>query len=263
LKIRIAFNGILGKMGRSISAGLAADPDFEICAGYDLSANSSILREGLKIGKVCVKLCGNMEELFTCKPDVVIDFSNGSAFIELVRSATRHNVSLIVGTTGISDEDLNYARQLVNESDIAAIVAPNFSIGAVLMMKFASLASDYFKGCEIIELHHDQKIDAPSGTAVQTAGAIKNSLKKEHRLKENEFEKYEGARGAMVNGIHVHSVRLPGLLAHQEVILGAQGQTLTIRHDTYDRSAYLPGVILAIRKLVDVKGLVCGLENLI
>lgn len=263
MKIRIAFNGILGKMGRSISAGIAADPDFEICAGHDLSAKSLILREGLKIGEVCVKLCGNMEELFACRPDVVIDFSDRSVFIELVKAAARHRVNLVVGTTGISDEDLNYARQLVDEGGISAIVAPNFSIGAVLMMKFASLASDYFKGCEIIELHHDQKIDAPSGTAVQTAGVIKNSLKREHRLKENEFEKYEGARGAMVNGIHVHSVRLPGLMAHQEVIMGAQGQILTIRHDTYDRSAYLPGVILAIRKLGEVKGLVCGLENLI
>ena len=263
MKIRIALNGILGKMGRSISAGLAADPDFEICAGYDVSANSSILREGLKIGKVCVRLCGNTEGLFLCRPDVVIDFSNRSAFIELVKYATRDNVSLIVGTTGISDEDMDYARKLVNESGISVIVAPNFSIGAVLMMKFASFASDYFKMCEIIELHHDHKIDAPSGTAVQTTGAIKNSLKRDHRLKENEFEKYEGARGAMVNGIHVHSVRLPGLMAHQEIIMGTQGQTLTIRHDTYDRSAYLPGVILAIRKLGDIKGLVCGLENLI
>ncbi len=263
MKIRIAFNGILGKMGRSISTGLAADPDFEICAGYDPGADRLILKDGLMIGGICVRLCESMEELFNCRPEAVIDFSNRTAFLELIRTASKQKVNLVIGTTGLSDEDLNLAKQLVNKSGISAIIAPNFSIGAVLMMKFASIASDYLSGCEIIELHHNQKIDAPSGTAIKTAGVIKNSLKSMQRLRKNEFEKYEGARGAIVNGIHVHSVRLPGLLAHQEVIMGAQGQTLTIRHDTFDRSAYLPGVILALKKLDDIKGLIYGLENLI
>jgi len=263
LKIRIAFNGILGKMGRSILTGLASESDLEIISGYDPSADNTLLTDGIKMGNSIIRICGSIDELFKCKPDVVIDFSEGSVFLELIKNAIKYNTDLIIGTTGISDKDLSEAKKLIEKSNITVIIAPNFSIGAVLMMKFASYASDYFKGCEIIELHHKHKKDAPSGTAIHTAEEIKSSLKDKQRLNENEFEKYNGARGALVEGIHVHSIRMPGLLAHQEVIFGTEGQTLTIRHDTYDRSAYLPGIKIAIKKVSEVKGMIIGLENLI
>src|SRR5690606_6055975 len=163
--------------------------------------------------------------------------------------------------TGLTQENLDEIERLAAKSGKAFLVAPNFAIGAILMMRFAAEAAKFFPEAEIIELHHDKKIDAPSGTAIKTAEIINNARLQQPAAKPAPLEKIKGARGGELTGIHIHSVRLPGLVAHQEVIFGGMGQTLTIRHDSLDRSSFMPGVLLAIRKVTKEQGLITGLES--
>jgi 4-hydroxy-tetrahydrodipicolinate reductase len=171
-------------------------------------------------------------------------------------------VHAVVGTTGFSEPELHEFAELFDRSGANAVIAPNFAIGAVLMMRFAELAAPYFDTAEIIELHHDQKVDAPSGTAVLTAQRMAGASK-EWGDEPTTSIVAEGARGGRVDGIPIHSVRLRGLIAHQEVLLGTTGQTLTIRHDSFDRSSYMPGVLLAVRNVAETPGLTIGLERLL
>ena len=196
-------------------------------------------------------------------PDVMVDFTIREATMPAVRLAAKHGVNLVIGTTGLSAEDIAEIERLCRDNDIGAVVAPNFSLGAVLMIHLAKLAARYFDYAEVIEKHHQGKADAPSGTALATARAMVEARGRPFRYPALEKESLASTRGGQIEGVSVHSVRLPGLLAHQEVMLGAPGQTLTISHDSISRESFMPGVVLAIKHVVKFKGLVYGLESLL
>lgn len=261
--IRVGVLGAYGKMGREVCAAVAGDRDLGLVAAIDQEG------AGEKIGRLIghsglnVTVADEIDVLADAEVEVAIDFTNPRSVMENVRWCVRHAVHAVVGTTGLTNADLDRIRTLIEEegSESSVFVAPNFAIGAVLMMRFAAAASKYLPHIEILELHHDQKIDSPSGTAIKTAEEIAKA-----RLEEPEVamgETYPGARGADVEGIRVHSIRLPGLVAHQEVFLADAGQTLSIRHDSYDRISFMPGVLLAVKNVATRPGLTIGLESLL
>jgi 4-hydroxy-tetrahydrodipicolinate reductase len=178
-----------------------------------------------------------------------------------IKTSLKAGIDMVVGTTGINEVDISKIEELTEETDTNIIIAPNFAIGAILMMEFSKIAAKYLNQVEIIELHHDQKMDAPSGTAIKTAELI-NEVRDKQEKEVDEIEKITGARGGEMDGLNIHSVRLPGLVAHQEVIFGGVGQTLKVRHDSIDRRSFMPGVKLAIEKLDEIEGVVYGLDNL-
>jgi len=260
-KIRVLIAGICGKMGQETARAVTAEPDMEVVGACDVSF------VGCSIGEVVAGIKGEVRinddlaaAIDESRPDVLVDFTSPAAVMANVRASLERRVPAVVGTTGITPENLEELRALSDKTGTPALVAPNFAIGAVLMMKFAAEASRYMPAVEIIELHHDRKLDAPSGTSVKTAemiAAAKGSGNAEQGAGAS------AARGEEHSGIRIHSVRLPGLVAHQEVIFGGRGQTLTIRHDSIDRSSFMPGVLMAIRKVRGLKGVVHGLENLL
>jgi 4-hydroxy-tetrahydrodipicolinate reductase len=191
---------------------------------------------------------------------------DGSAFqavLHNAKTALENGTAPVIGTTGLDVVGIAELEKLAARSDKAVLIVPNFALGAVLMMDFARRAARYFKNVEIIEMHHDQKIDAPSGTALKTAQMIQQQRESMRQGHPDEYEKLTGARGGEWEGIRIHSVRLPGLVAHQEVIFGLSGETLTIRHDSLHRESFMPGVIMAIRRIGDLKGVVVGLEKIL
>jgi 4-hydroxy-tetrahydrodipicolinate reductase len=199
--------------------------------------------------------------LSSCQPDVLVDFTIHAATMPAARIATEQGVNLVIGTTGLTSDDLGEIDRLATTHQVGAVVASNFTIGAVLMVHLAKIAARHLDYAEIIELHHEQKADAPSGTALTTAKAMAAARDEPfYRPKEG---KTLASRGEQVEGVTIHSVRLPGLLAHQEIIMGGPGQTLSIRHDTISRECYMPGVMLAIREVVKHKGLIYGLDTLL
>jgi 4-hydroxy-tetrahydrodipicolinate reductase len=201
--------------------------------------------------------------LTRCDPNVLVDFTVASATIAVARIATGHKVNLVIGTTGLAASDVAEIDRLAKASGVGAVVASNFALGAQVMIHLAKVAAKFFDWAEIIEMHHEQKLDAPSGTALSTAEAMLESRGKPFLNAPVQKESLSGTRGGQIGGIALHSLRLPGLLAHQEVILGAPGQSLTIRHDAVSREAYMAGVILAVKKVVKLKGLTYGLDTLL
>ncbi len=200
--------------------------------------------------------------LTSCQPDVLVDFTTAKATMPAVRIAAKKGVNLVIGTTGLTADELSEMERLSTAYKVGIVAAPNFALGAVLMMHLAKVAAKYLDYAEIIELHHHLKADAPSGTALSTARAMAQTRGKPfHRPPEQ--GQTSTSRGEQVEGVTIHSVRLPGLMAHQEVILGAPGQTLSIRHDTISRECYMPGVILAIKEVVKRQGLIYGLDTLL
>lgn len=203
-------------------------------------------------------------ELFEAtKPDVVVDFTNAEATPALVEAALEHGVRPVIGTSGITDETMARLRHGCAEQGLGAVVAPNFAIGAVMLMYMAKLAARYFDSAEIIEMHHDKKVDAPSGTALSTAKLMHEARGMDFAHNVPSLTHIDGTRGGTEGGIPIHSVRLPGLVAHQQVLFGGQGQTLTLRHDTTGRDSFIPGVLLAIREVMERDHLVEGLDQLV
>ena len=197
-------------------------------------------------------------------PGVIVDFTHPSTVYDNIRSAIAYGIRPVVGTTGLNPEQIQNLADFAEKASTGCLIIPNFSIGMVLLQQAAVTASQYFDHVEIIELHHNQKADAPSGTAIQTAQMLAELGKTFNEAQVREEEKIAGARGSLAGeGIRIHSVRLPGLIAHQEVIFGAPGQIYTLRHDTSDRACYMPGVLLAIRKVQQLKSLVYGLEKIL
>jgi 4-hydroxy-tetrahydrodipicolinate reductase len=195
---------------------------------------------------------------------VMVDFTHPDGVYDNVRAAIAYGVRPVVGTTGLSPEQIQELAEFADKASTGCLIIPNFSIGMVLLQQAAIQASQYFDHVEIIELHHNQKADAPSGTALQTAQMLAELGKTFNPAAVEETEKIPGAKGALADeGIRIHSVRLPGLIAHQEVIFGAAGQIYTLRHDTSDRACYMPGVLLSIRKVIQLKALVYGLEKIL
>ena len=272
-KIKVVITGAAGKMGREMTKGLLNSSKVEVVGAVDLvqvGTDIGILNGFPPVGVVIDNdLQGVLEQ---SRPQVLVDFTVARAALENAKQAILRGVRPVIGTTGLTGEDLEELHILCEERGIGAVVAPNFSLGAVLMMHFARQAARYFPHVEIIEIHHEQKLDAPSGTALKTAelmaeviaeGGVTLQDKEAGRWCRKKEEKVEGVRGGKYRGFHIHSVRLPGAVAHQEVIFGGQGQLLTIRHDTISREAFLPGLLLAIEKVLNLRGVVYGLDRLL
>jgi len=249
-------------MGQVVLAGVCREPDLEVVGAVEKEATTGYLP--LPDGSGQVPFSADLDSLLSqCHPDVMVDFSVAPATMAAVPVAARHKVNLVIGTTGLSPQDIAQIQRLTIENDIGAVVAPNFALGAVVLMHLAQIAARYFDYAEITELHHHQKLDAPSGTALTTARLMAQARGKAFLHAKAQKEVLSGTRGGEVEGVAIHSVRLPGLQAHQEVIFGTLGQTLSLRHDTISRECYLPGVILAIKQAVKHKGLIHGLDKLL
>ena len=259
--IRVVVRGASGRMGREVINALCHEPEMQVVGAVELQDAGGQLP--LPDGSGAIPLSSNLDYILSsCQPNVLVDFTTAQAVMPAVRVATKQGVNLVIGTTGITADELREIEQLTTASKVGAVVAPNFALGAVLMVHLAKIAAKYLDYAEIIELHHHRKVDAPSGTALSTAKAMA-AAKGKSFCQPAEQGGTQDSRGQQVDGITIHSVRLPGLLAHQEVILGGPGQTLSIRHDTINRECYMPGVILAIKEVVHRQGLVHGLDSLL
>lgn len=267
-EIKVLVCGAAGKMGQSVVRAVDSEAGFKLVGAVDRTGNPNI---GKDIGLICginetgIKLSSDLKETISkSKPDVMVDFTMPEIVIVNAQMALKAGVRVVIGTTGMSKDDIAELSKISKQNASGTIVAPNFAIGAVLMMRFASEASKYFSSAEIIEYHHDKKLDAPSGTAIKSAELMSNNRKIFGRETIPGKETIKGARGSVGDAnIHIHSVRLPGLVAHQDIILAGTGQTLTIRHDAYDRTAFMPGVLMAIKKVMELDHLVYGLEKII
>jgi 4-hydroxy-tetrahydrodipicolinate reductase len=261
--IRVGVIGAGGRMGRLVCRAVADDPDLALVAGISPSLDGEGLGPIIGRPDVAVMISETLDTLSQAETEVAVDFTTPSAVMDNVRWAIDHGVHIVVGTTGIGPAQLDEIRGLLEdeENDSHVIVAPNFAIGAVLMQRFAAEAAPYLPAAEIIELHHDGKVDAPSGTALSTAERLAKA--RGGGWEGPDRETIPGVRGGEAEGVRVHSVRLPGLVAHQEIIFGGPGQTLTIRHDSMDRESFMPGVLLAIKQVATRRGLTVGLEPLL
>jgi 4-hydroxy-tetrahydrodipicolinate reductase len=261
--IKVGVVGALGKMGKEVVKAVINDNECSLVAAIDIFEEGKDVGEIILGKEIGVKISTNTESFKTSQPDVVVDFTQPSAIFENAKKYIEAGISPVIGTTGLKSEQIQELENLSKEKNVSCLIAPNFSTGAVLMMKFAKEAAKYFNNAEIIELHHNQKKDAPSGTAVKTAELMASENENFVTGNCEESELIQGARGAIAKSqIHIHSVRMPGYSASQEVILGSQGQILTIRHDTSDRTCYMKGVIMAIKHVYNNKNFVYGLDNI-
>lgn len=270
--IPVVVNGAAGKMGREVIKAVAQAADMTLVGAIDRNTeyNGKDAGELAGLGEPLeVPITDQLEPMLAFaaqerQPGVMVDFTHPSTVYDNIRSAIAYGIRPVVGTTGLSPDQIQDLAEFADKASTGCLIIPNFSIGMVLLQQAAIQASQYFDHVEIIELHHNQKADAPSGTAVQTAQMLAEMGKNYNPAVVEETEKLPGARGGLAEeGIRIHSVRLPGLIAHQEVIFGAAGQIYTLRHDTSDRACYMPGVLLAIRKVLQLKSLVYGLEKIL
>ena len=241
--IKVGVLGARGRMGAEVVRAVQEAADLELVAALDLG--------------------DSLEILLSEQAEVVVDFTTPDSVMANLEFLLAHNIHVVVGTTGFNETRVVQVRSWLTNSKSGVLIAPNFAIGAVLMMEFAAKAARYFESAEIVELHHPNKVDAPSGTAARTAELMSESRKAAgiNQVPDATTTSLPGARGAMVGSVPVHSIRLRGLVAHQEVLLGGIGETLTIRHDSIDRVGFMPGVLLGIRKVSAHPGLTFGLEN--
>jgi len=238
--VNVAVLGAQGRMGTEVVRAIGAADDLTLAAAFDLG-----------------------DSLDLTGVDVAVDFTHPSAVMDNLKTCIDAGVHVVVGTTGFDEARLAQVRTWLEGTSVGVLVAPNFGVAAVLMMRFAAAAARFFDSAEIVELHHPGKADAPSGTARRTAELIGQAREGLPPMPDATSEALDGARGAVVDGVHVHSVRLAGLVAHQEVILGGSGETLTLRHDSYDRASFMPGVLLGVRQIGSRPGLTVGLDALL
>lgn len=244
--IRVGVLGARGRMGQQVSRAIDAAPDLDLVAMVDAG-----------------------DWLFSVADagsQVLVDFTHPDVVMDNIRFAIDQGINAVVGTTGFTRERLDTVREwLADAPSVGVLVAPNFGIGAVLSMKFAQLAARFYDSVEVVELHHPNKADAPSGTAIRTAEMIAQARQEAGlgSVPDATTQSLDGARGATVGGVHVHALRIAGLVAHQEIVFGSEGETLTIRHDSLDRVSFMPGVLLAVRNVVSRPGLTVGLEPLL
>ncbi|RLQ95118.1 4-hydroxy-tetrahydrodipicolinate reductase [Falsibacillus albus] len=262
--VKVIVAGPRGRMGAEAVHLVHNEDHFELAGVLDRKHEGLSLSEIKGFQGIDVPIFTDIEECFrTTQADVLVDLTTPDVGYFHTKTALEFGVRPVVGTTGFSKEQLNELKELAEEKGIGCIIAPNFAIGAVLMMKFSQMAAKYFQDVEILEMHHDQKLDAPSGTAVKTAEMISKSREPKKQGHPKEKETIEGARGAEMDGMHIHSIRLPGLVAHQQVLFGADGQTLTIRHDSYNRQSFMSGVKVCVETVIKLDTLVYGLENIL
>ena len=269
--IPVVVNGAAGKMGREVIKAVAQAEDMMLVGAVDKNPDyrGQDVGEVAGCGELEVPIVDDLESILVVATQeqvqgVMVDFTHPDGVYDNVRSAIAYGVRPVVGTTGLSNKQLQDLAEFADKASTGCLIIPNFSIGMVLLQQAAIQASQYFEHVEIIQLHHNQKADAPSGTAIKTAQMLSDLGKTYNPPSVQETESIPGAKGSLVgDNIRVHSVRLPGLIAHQEVIFGAQGEIYTLRHDTSDRSCYMAGVLLSIRKVTELKSLVYGLEKIL
>lgn len=269
--IPVVVNGAGGKMGREVIKAVSQTEDMTLIGAIDRNPNflGEDAGEVAGCGPIEIPIMNDLQATLVLATQeqvqgVMVDFTHPNSVYDNVRSAIAYGVRPVVGTTGLSVEQIEDLADFAEKASTGCLIIPNFSLGMVLLQQAAIQASQYFDHVEIIELHHNQKADAPSGTAIQTAQKLAELGKNYNPAIVQETEKLSGARGSVADeGIRIHSVRLPGLIAHQEVIFGAAGQIYTLRHDTTDRSSFMPGVLLAIRKVTQLKSLIYGLEKIL
>ena len=261
MPIGVIVNGANGRVGREMLGGLAGHSDLHLLAGVDSSASG----DWLALASGCsIPTAPDLEAVIgDIRPLVVVDFSSAQGAMVAARTCLPLGVNLVIGTTGLSVEDVKEIGELSANHGVGAVVAANFALGAVVMIHLAQIAARYFDYAEITEMHHHLKADAPSGTALATARAMAEARGQPFQKAPVEKHTLHGTRGGEVEGIAIHSQRLPGLMAHQEVLLGTAGQTLSIRHDTINRECYVPGVLIAVREVVKCRELVYGLDRLL
>jgi 4-hydroxy-tetrahydrodipicolinate reductase len=259
--VRVGVVGAAGRMGAEVCRAVAGAPDLELVAAIDPFRAGEPLREAVGIDGDLAFTDG-LDALSDAACEVAVEFTGPDTVGANLVGILERGIHAVVGATGIADADLARAAAIAASGPANALIAPNFAVGAVLLMRFAEEAARHLPHVEIIELHHDRKVDAPSGTALRTAELIAGARSEVPAAPLGD-DAHPGARGAEHDQVRVHSVRLPGLVAHQEVIFGGDGQTLTLRHDSLDRSSFMPGVLLACRGVPELDGLVVGLEHLL
>ena len=273
--IPVLVSGALGKMGSEVVNTVLNSPDCELVAAIDINKqnNGKNISQLLNLKSSEVFVSNDLEgSLCSIRQDyrnqnikpVLVDFTHPDSVFDNTRSAIAYGISPIIGTTGLSSSQINDLSIFAQKAEVGCAIIPNFSVGMVLLQQAASVAAKFYDNIELIEMHHNQKADSPSGTCIKTAEMIEEYPKKYNQSLVNESESLRGVRGGVRDsGLNIHSVRLPGLLAHQVVIMGSPGETYTIRHDTTDRKSYMPRELQAIRKIGKFKSLVYGLEKLI
>lgn len=256
--IKVGITGALGKMGKEVVEAVVASSDCKLVLAVDIAGVGTEVADGVFVES-------DLEAgIDRANPDVIVDFTQPDNVYKNVKTYINKCVKSVIGTTGLKPEQIKELEELSNEKNIGVFIAPNFSIGAVLMMMFSGLAAKYFDNAEILEFHHNQKKDAPSGTAIKTAEIMRKE--KDNFMLNNcpEKETIDGARGANHDGnIKIHSIRMPGYVASQEVVFGSSGQTFKIRHDSIDRKCYMSGVLLAVRNVFENNKFIYGLENIL
>lgn len=258
--IRVVVHGASGRMGQEVVRALCHESGMQLVGAVDIKA----LEDNMPLpdSSATVPLSPDIEKIINeCRPNVIIDFSTARAVMQVVRVVIKQGIHLVIGTTGLNTDELGEIDSLAKEYNVGVAVVSNFALGAVMMIHLARIASKYFDYAEIIEQHHHLKIDAPSGTALTTAKAMAEARGKPFNKPDQ--KEASDSRGQQVEGIAIHSVRLPGILARQEVIFGGPGQTLSLKHDTVSRECYMPGVMIAAKEVVKKKGLIYGLDALL
>jgi 4-hydroxy-tetrahydrodipicolinate reductase len=241
--IKVGVLGAKGRMGSTVCAAVNSSEDLQLVSALDIG--------------------DDLQDLVKSGAQVVVDFTVPDSVMGNLEFLAANNIHCVVGTTGFTEDRLAKVQEFFKNSNANILIAPNFGLGAVLMMQFSALAAPYFENIEIVEFHHPRKVDAPSGTARRTAELISKARNGKPKMPDATRDSIEGARGAVIGGIAIHSIRAEGLVAHQEVIMGGPGETLTIRHDSHERESFMPGVLLAIRKINETKGVTFGLEGLL
>ena len=271
----VLVSGALGRMGSEVVNSVLNSSDCELVAAIDTNKknNGENISQLLNLKKSEVLVSNDLEgSLCSISQDyrnekikpVLVDFTHPDSVYENTRSAIAYGISPVVGTTGLTPSQINDLAIFAQKANIGCAIIPNFSVGMVLLQQAASVAAKFYDNIELIEMHHNQKADSPSGTCIKTAEMIEEYQKKYNQSLVKETESLKGVRGGVRDsGLNIHSIRLPGLLAHQVVIMGSPGETYTIKHDTIDRKAYMPGVLQAIRKIGKFDSLIYGLEKLI
>lgn len=263
MKTKVLVAGAAGRMGQETIRTILDDKELQLVGAVGRKDSEQIGKDiGTLVGieKAGVLLTDNLKDtMHRTRPSVFVDFTIPAAVYSNACLAIESGVHCVLGATGLSEEELNELDKKSKFAGTAVLVAPNFALGAIMMIEAAKLVAKYFDNVEVIEMHHDKKVDAPSGTAIKTI----DELAKVKDFNQLELSPGAKARGDRLKGINVHSIRMPGMVAHEEIIFGAIGQTLTLRHDTINRTAFMPGVALAIKEINKHKGLIYGLENLL
>lgn len=257
--INVVVHGALGKMGQEVLRAVTAAPDMTPVGAADGMAQPGTIV--LPDGSGKIPISNSLADVLS-DASVVVDFSSADGALDILRTASSHKVNVIVGTTGLTDDNLKEAESLANEYQVGIIIAPNFALGGVLMIHLAKVASRFFDYADLTEMHHEAKIDAPSGTAIAIARAAAEGKGGPFTAPPAKEELIHSTRGGDLEGVSIHSSRMPGRMAHHELVFGALGQTLTIRHDSINRESFMPGVTMAIREVVNHTGLTVGLDRI-